>query len=248
MPIAINRDSTAAAAASNPMGPYPNLVVIDFGRPGFDDFPVSMRDLIHWTAYRLDRDYGNHRTASLLRASAEQYYPNEEDQADWIIHEIEAQGRDVEYDFEEVPPSVVDVRLLQLVDGFAICTETFGEEPFVFPAIARNASNYLDFSFPPEAFEHYRIRGIRLHCLDLIHWHQSNIELLEMAHQNEDAWLDAWESSSARGNANTKHRNEMRLRSQYGDHMVDGPFDESYKGTTNPAEQDAILRELASLV
>jgi hypothetical protein len=248
MPISINHDFTTAAASSNPMGPYPNQVVIDFGRPGFDDFPVSMRDLIHWTAYRLDCDYGNHRTASLLRAIAEQFYPIEEDQADWIIEEIQTEGRELKYEFEDAVPPVVDIRLLQLVEGFAICTDTFGEEPFMFPAIARNASNYLDFSFPPEAFEHYGIRGIRIHCLDLIHWQQSNIELLEMAHQNEDAWLDAWDASCARGNANSKHRNDLRLRSQYGDHMVEEPSDETSKRTALAADPDAILRELAGLI
>lgn len=252
MPIAINRASTSAIAATNRLGDYPNMVVVDFGRPRFDYHPISMRDLIQWTAYRLDCDEGNHRTAVILRAIAEQYYPNCDDQADWVIEELQDRGVEVDCDFDEAPPPAADRRLLGLVEGFAICTETFdeplweGQAPT--PALARNASNYLDFEFPEEALERFGIRGIRVYALDLIHWAQSSIELDEMAYQDEGVWLDAWECSSDRRIANAKHRSQIRIRARHGDHGVDGAFDASTRGITGPAEQDAILAELDVLI
>jgi hypothetical protein len=246
MPVAIDHVSTAAIAASNPLGSYPNVVVVDFGRERFNYCPISMRDLIQWTAYRLDCDGGNHRAASLLRAIAEQFYPMSEDQADWIIEDLEDQGRLISHDFEEVFPPAVDPRLLKLVDGFACCPETF--EQHSMPALDRNEANFLDFAFPDVAVVRFGLRGIRIHCLDLIWWHYADNECREMAHQDEEAWLDVWEMSSDRHLTNERYRADIRMRANYGDHAVDGDRRPSHGGTTHPAEQDAILAELAGLI
>lgn len=252
MPITISRAATADIAASNLTANYPNSVVVDFGRPKFHYQIIKMRELIHWTAYRLEGEDGNHRTASLLRAVAEQFYPNSHDGADWILDELQDQGIEIDFDFEEMSPPTIDMRLLGLVDGFALIGDTFaeplwtGETPT--PALARNAANYLDFEFPDGAFEQYGIRGIRVYCLDLIHWIQSSTDLLEMAYQSEDAWLDAWEQSHERMVANAKYRGDLRRRARYGDDFaddVDGPESE---GTADIATQDTILTELAGLV
>ena len=250
MTIAIDHVATAAIAASNRLGDYPNLVVINFGRPGFEYFPISMREIVHWTAYRLDLEDGNHRTASLLRAVAEEFYPNLDDQANWILDELLDQDQDIAVDFEfnEVPPPPVDVRLLGLVDGLAVCHDTFDEllwdGQLRTPVLVRNSSSYLDLAFPDAAFDRYGIRGIRVYCLDLIYWAQSFTDVRESAYQNEDAWLDALEYSAARHRANEKVRSEMRQRARHGDHAVDSMDNSSHPGTTDPAEQDAILAEL----
>jgi hypothetical protein len=252
MTIAIDHESTAAAAASGPFGDYPNLVVVNFGRPRFDYCPVNMRDLIQWTSGILDGEGGNHRTASLLRAIAEQFYPNQDDLADWIHEDHQDRGIEIDFDFDEVFPPVADQRLLGLVDGYALCTETFdealwdGQQPT--PVLARNAANYLDFDFPDEAFERYAIRGIRVYCLDLIYWMRSGSDLGDMAYQDEDAWLDAWELSSDRHRVNEKYRSEVRVLARHGDKAVDAPFDASSGGATDPEEQDAILDELSGLI
>ncbi|WP_449396780.1 hypothetical protein [Devosia riboflavina] len=252
MPIVIDHISTAAIAASNPHGSYPNVVVVDFGRPRFNYCPISMRDLIQWRAYRLDSDDGNHRAAILLRAVADHFYPIRDDQADWIIEDLEDRGIPIDHDFDDVSPPAVDLRLLGLVDGLVSDTETFdevlweGQEPT--PALVRSAANYLDFMFPDEAFNLYGIRGIRIYVLELIHWFQSSIDLREMAHQDEEAWLDAWELSSDRHSANDRYRAVVRLRARHGDDAVNGRSQPSSRGTTDPTEQDAVLAELAGLI
>ena len=251
MPITIDHEYTAAISALNPIGYFPRELIVDLGRPNFESFTISMREIIQWTAYRLDREDGNHRTASLIRAVAEQFYPVLRDEAEVLLDDLHYDGVEVDFDFAEVPPPAVDPRLLGLADGFAICSDTFYEadsNDLVPSAHVRNADNYLDFEFPEGAVERYNIRGIRVHALDLIHCIQSTIEVGEASFQSEDAWLDALELSHARHEVNHKYRSEVRLRARCGDDAVDTNFAKfDLVGPASPEEQDAILEALGDL-
>lgn len=250
MPITIDIESTTSIAASNPVGSYPNIVVVNFGLPEVDAWSISMRDLTQWAAYRFDSEGGNHRTASLLRAIAERYYPMQDDEALWIIENLQNQGINVNASFEETEPPAVDLRLLDLVDGFALCSDTCSEplwdgQPST-AVLDRNAKNYLDFEFPNQAYDDFGIRGIRVFCVDLVHWVRSSVDLEEAGYQDEDAWLDALKSSVDRHVVNTKHRSDMKLRARHGDHAID--YAETQPKSGNRADRkdlDAILEELA---
>ena len=229
---------------------HPRQVVVDFGRHGLR-YSMSMHELIHWTAYRLDSahdDYiANHRVAVVLREIADDFYPPFEDGGDCIAEDLIEDGSTEDFSFSMPLAPAVDHRLLDLVDGHVFVQGTFGEmlwgdqEPTA--VLDRNQKTTLDFPFPEVAKARYGVLGIRLHTLDLIHWLQTSVDLREMAFQDEELWLDAFDLSHRRACLNDEHRREARTRALHGDAIVDR-VDET---PTSMEEADVVLAELDAL-
>ena len=233
---------------------HPRQINVDLGRPSAC-FMLSIRQLIHWTAYRFDTGFDdgdvNHHQAMILRAIAEDFYPSRSNVAEYICGEF-VEDRSLEtLQPANLNVSDVDVRLLELSDGLAVCHHTFAEAVWSdqqpTPALARNAQNYFDVQFPPQAFEKYGVKGLRLYTLDVIHFIKSSIDLEEMSYQGQEAWLDALDLSRDRQLANQKFRLDADGRAKYGDHGVDWSFS-GPSATTSPEEADSILQELDGLV
>lgn len=237
--------------------PYPRQVVVDFGRPELR-YGLSVRELVHWFAYRLDtadNDYiTNHRLAVLLRAIAEHFYPFLDDETELLVENLQDSGCTDDLSFELPNAPDIDVRLLNLIDGFVVCDDAFvealwGDEERT-PALVRGEQNYLDVVFPPVVFDWFGIRGLRVHTLDLINLISSAINRTEMAYQDQEAWLDMLELAKHRNAANHDFRFDAYLRARHGDGRVDdlrNP-ESRERGTVSPEEQDTILEELKSLI
>lgn len=230
---------------------HPRQAVVDFGRPGMR-YSVSMRELIHRTAFHLDAcdddDIINHRAAVVLRQIAEEYYPPLSDTGDLIAEELLEIDPASDFAFVVPPAPRVDARLFDLIEGYICASSTFGEvlwsdeEPT--PSLSRNSRKTLDFPFPKSAVERFGISGIRMMQLDLIHWLRSSIDLGEMAFENEELWLDALDLSHRRSQLNYEHRRAANLCARYGD----AKMERDDHAEPNASNADAILRELGGLI
>lgn len=254
MPISFDL-SAAVQWIVSPRGgdEYPRQVVIDLGLID-GRYCLEMRDLIHWTAYRLDTGGGgaiNHRTAVLLRSIAEQFYPYGEDEADYIIEDLREEGcvDDLEYEDPATPP--VDPRLLGLTDGMVHVSETFDEvlwsDQAPHPILRRNAAETVDFLFPTVVAEAFGIKGIRVCVLDLLSWLIEHANREALSFENEDAWLTELEISRLRKTAAVSRYQSQRLRGQV-EKASNGGERAIKREALSDAQKDQALAELASII
>lgn len=229
---------------------YPRQVVVDLGRPGLR-YGIEMRDLILWTAYRLDTgsngEVNNHRAAGTLRHIAEALYPHIDDEADDMANEL-----GIELDLADVrlQPLRFDIRLLGLVDDMVFVGTSFAEmlwnDQNRHPMLAANAANTLDFEFPPAAFEVTGIRGIRVAVNDLINWLLAGESSEELAFLNVESAVDELEIVQMRALAAAKRYSAARRRELIDTVRSREPLGES--PAPDVAEQDQILDELSALI
>ncbi len=253
MTIFLVPDSDTQWITSHSGDSYPRQVVIDLGRPGMR-YGIEMRDLIHWTAYRLDTGsqglITNHRTAAVLRNIAEEFYPYIDDEAGYLAEEIEDAGGECDTDFEDPTVPSVDRRLLGLEDGMAKVDYTFVEtllgdqEPH--PILQHNAATTIDFEFPSAAVQKFGIRGIRVCVLDLVGWLTEGAIRSALAFkENQDTWLDELEAAGLRAKAAGHRYRTDRVR-----WFTERRSTSSSPGVHAPsaAEQDRMLMELSALI
>jgi hypothetical protein len=230
---------------------YPRQVVVDLGRPGMR-YGIEMRDLIHWTAYRLDigseGSIVNHRAAVALRSIAEQYFPYIEDEADYIAEELEIE-------LEDDVPAVTsaqrfNIRLLDLVDGMVFVGTSFSEmlwnDQTPHPLLAANAANTIDFEFLTAAFEHTGIRGIRVAVNDLINWLLASESCEELSFLEEESAIDELEIVQMRALAAINVFSAGRRRELIDAARSRGPV--AAMPAPSVEEQDQILKELSALI
>ena len=227
---------------------------IDFGRPELR-FSFTMRDLIHWTACRLDTGADghipNHRAASLLRGIAEEFYPYASDTADYLIEELQDAGCTDDFELEEYRPAAVDLRLLDLREGFICVKSTFEETLWSDqernPTLVFNAGKTIDFPFPPAAVKYYGVAGLRICVLDLVQWFRSAAQLHVMSYNSEDSWLAELEAATCESRKMAESCFSDRM-ARYGDdwqELLSRP-EEPSDHSEEPANE--ILRELEGLI
>jgi hypothetical protein len=235
--------------------PYGWDIGINFGRPDLN-FSFTMRQLIHWAAYRLDtgpEDYIiNHRAAVVLRSIAEEFYPYNEDEADHIIEELQDAGCTENFKFKEPRCPAVDVRLLDLHDGF-LCVdccidETSPENEGLNPVFVSTSHNTVDFPFPAAAIERYGVAGLRLCVLDLIQWLRDDAQLQIMSYEDESKWLDELEEAHRKRKEVNDTEFFRRMCIRFGDDWEEVLSQPETSASSSEADAEMILRELEDLI
>jgi hypothetical protein len=187
----------------------------------------------------------------LLRSIAEMFYPYREDEADYFVEDLEAEGFDVAFDFADLPIPRFDVRLLGLIDGMVCVTDTFDEvlwsdeEPHA--VLTHNAARVVDFVFPEQVLELTGIRGIRIHELDLVCWLKEGADRRVLAfEENQDVWLDELAVAERRAAAVDERHTEERARLRAKRFPIETSSDPAV--SRSAANLDEMLEELSAMV